>query len=404
MKKALIFGAGNIGRGFIGQLFSQSGYEVVFLDIDEGVIGAINRERSYPISIVSNDTSKEIMVSPVRGLNVENEAAVATEMVEADLIATAVGMRALDKVSATIANGLKKRWEKGNFNPVNIIICENMLHADKFMEKVIISGLSIEGQRILKETVGFVEASIGRMVPVVVQKNGDNPLRIFVEEYDELPVDKEGFKGEIPNINNMIPYSPFIYYIHRKLFMHNLGHAITAYLGAIQGHHYIWEAIADPTIRGIVASAFGESAKAMALAHDVPMEDLLKHAEELMARFGNRALGDTIERVARDPIRKLSAKDRLGGGAILCSRHDILPTNICLGIAAGLLYQSPEDQGAMVVQQYIRDNGVEKAIVHFCSFDISDVKHQLVLKYYHQLKQGLALKSIPSSMAKENSI
>ena len=404
MKKALIFGAGNIGRGFIGQLFSQSGYEVVFADINELIIEAINRKGNYPITIVSNEASKEIIISPVRGVDSRDIDAVEVEVLETDLIATAVGMRALEKVSETIASGLRKRWKEGNFKPVNIIICENMLNADKHMAKTIAHKLTLEEQTFFKETVGLVEASIGRMVPVVVQTQGSDPLRVFVEEYDKLPVDKVGFKGRIPDIKNMIPYSPFVYYIHRKLFMHNMGHAITAYLGSFKGYKYIWEAISDPAIKEIVTNAFKESAMAISKEHKISIEDLMAHAEDLMSRFGNRALGDTTERVARDPIRKLAADDRLGGAAILCTQHEILPIHICLGIAAGLLYQSPKDEAASTVQERIGDKGIEEAITHYCSFKQEDIKHQLVLKCYNQLNNGIELESILSSTEKENYI
>lgn len=397
MKKAMIFGAGNIGRGFIGQLFSQSGYEVVFADIDESMIQAINKDRSYPISIVSNESSKEIVIGPVRAIDSRDDEAVMKELLGTDLVATAVGVRALDKVATTIARGLRMRWNKGNFTPINIIICENMLNADRYMKRIIIAELTLEEQSHFRETVGLVEASIGRMVPVVVQKDNSDPLRVFVEAYDELPVDKEGFKGDIPNINNMIPYSPFIYYIHRKLFMHNMGHAITAYLGYIEDYKYIWETIADPVIKGIVTNAFMEAAKAMSIEHNRPIEELMAHAEDLMNRFGNRVLGDTTERVARDPIRKLSAEDRLGGAAILCTRHGILPTNICIGIAAGFLYNPTGDEAATTIQDYIEDKGIEEAITHFTSFEKGDKNHGSVLNFYNKLNNGVALKDIERS-------
>ena len=42
-----MYGGGNIGRGFIGMLFSMSGYEVTFIDVAEPVIEGLNREKKY---------------------------------------------------------------------------------------------------------------------------------------------------------------------------------------------------------------------------------------------------------------------------------------------------------------------------------------------------------------------
>ena len=80
MMKAVMYGAGNIGRGFIGQLFSQSGYEVAFIDINPVIIERLNKDRAYPIRIVAHDSFKEIIVTNVRGVNGLNIQDVADEI------------------------------------------------------------------------------------------------------------------------------------------------------------------------------------------------------------------------------------------------------------------------------------------------------------------------------------
>jgi mannitol-1-phosphate 5-dehydrogenase len=139
------------------------------------------------------------------------------------------------------------------------------------------------------------------MVPVMTpEMQGGNMLKIWVEEYDQLPVDKDGFKGEIPEIKNMLPYSPFKFYIERKLYIHNMGHATTAYLGHLKGCTYIWEAIGDESIRKTVREAMMESAQAISKAHGIELIKIEEHVDDLLYRFSNRQLGDTIERVGRD--------------------------------------------------------------------------------------------------------
>jgi len=108
-KRVVIFGAGNVGRGFLGQLFSVSGYEVIFVDIDEPLIAALNERRSYTIRLVDNEQTKEVVVSPVRALHAEETEAVAQALAEASLAATAVGVRALPHIAPLVATGIVRR-------------------------------------------------------------------------------------------------------------------------------------------------------------------------------------------------------------------------------------------------------------------------------------------------------
>ena len=132
MKKAVMYGAGNIGRGFIGELFSLSGYSVSFIDVNMEIIGALNERGEYVVEVLSNDSNEEILVKNVCGVNGMDADAVSTAIAECDVMATAVGVNILPRIVGNIANGLKLRWKNGNKTPLNIIICENMIDADKF--------------------------------------------------------------------------------------------------------------------------------------------------------------------------------------------------------------------------------------------------------------------------------
>ena len=208
MKKAVMYGAGNIGRGFIGQLLSQSGYEVVFIEVNSQMVDKLNADRCYPIEFALDKGNYEIMVDHVRAANGKNLNDVAKEISEADIIATAVGVNILPMIAVPIARGLSRRWKNGNMKPVNIIICENLIDANHYLKSIVKNELCDAEKGLVDKLVGFVEASIGRMVPVMTsEKQKGNILRVCVEEYDELPVDKDGFIGEIPYIKNMVPFS-----------------------------------------------------------------------------------------------------------------------------------------------------------------------------------------------------
>lgn len=334
--KAVMYGAGNIGRGFIGWLFAQSGYEVAFVDVVEDTVSALNRDHQYPVRIVSTQGYEEEIVKNVRAVNGRDEAAVAETIAQADVMATAVGVNVMKFIAPVIAKGLVLRYER-KAAPLNILICENLIDANKVMEGMLKANMTDDQKAWFDENVGLVEASIGRMVPVQTDAmKAGNPLRVCVERYGFLPVDKDAFRGEIPQIAHMVPFSPFDYYIRRKLFVHNMGHATCAYLGMLKGCDYIYQSIDDADVRIVVQSAMTESAVALSKTYGVPVSDILDHVFELLGRFTNRALMDTCARVGGDTTRKLKPGDRLIGTALLCLEHGVIPAYIALGAAAAL--------------------------------------------------------------------
>lgn len=349
--KAVMYGGGNIGRGFIGMLFSESGYKVTFVDVAEKVVQELQEKGEYPLRYVTNQGYQDLLVKPVTAVNGNDMDSVAETIAECDIMATAVGARILKFIVPNLVAGLRKRWVAGK-GPLNIIICENLMDANLVLERMLKEQLSEEECRLLDEQVGLVEASIGRMVPVQTEEMLDGePLRVCVEQYGFLPVDKSAFKGEVPEIKNMIPFEPFDFFIKRKLYIHNMGHAACAYLGDILGLEYIYQAIDRDDVYIIVRNAMEESAIALSAKYDVPLEDIMKHISNLLYRFTNAALKDTCKRVGGDPSRKLSPQDRLIGAANLALHQGITPAYIAIGAAAAIrryieemdkMEQSPE--------------------------------------------------------------
>jgi mannitol-1-phosphate 5-dehydrogenase len=340
--KALMYGAGNIGRGFMGQLFFQNGYTTAFIDINKEVINALNKERQYPIKIVSNESQHEIMIKNVYGVDGTDQVAVAEEIAQCDIMCTAVGVNVLPKIIPNLAAGIKLRSKTGR--ELNIIICENKLDANEYIKQLVKESLPLEYHDYIENKVGFIEASVGRMVPVVTDdmKEG-NLLKVWVEPFCTLPVDKSAFKGQIPKLEGIVAEDNFDYYIQSKLFLHNMGHCITAYLGRLSGFTYIHEAINDDCIREIVRGAMYASAEALSAEHGRPYTVVKKYADDLISRFGNRYLGDTVQRVGRDLARKLGENDRLIGALRLCEKYNINTLHIKLGISAALLFGEEYD-------------------------------------------------------------
>jgi mannitol-1-phosphate 5-dehydrogenase len=351
--KAVMYGGGNIGRGFIGAALSQSGYEVTFIDVAEPVVKALQEKHEYPVRYVSNAGYEDVRIQNVTAVNGNDLEAASEAIASCDLMATAVGARILKFIVPNIVAGLRKRWQRGG-EPLNIIICENLMDANKVLEGMLKAQLTEEEKAVFDERVGLVEASIGRMVPVQTEamKDGD-PMRVCVERYGYLPVDRDAIKGEVPKINGLVPFSPFDFYIKRKLYVHNMGHAVCAYLGGFNGRKYIWQAINDAEILNIVQNAMLESAMALSRKYSVPLEQVVLHMTDLLERFRNRALMDTCQRVGGDPARKLGKDDRLIGSSLLALEQGITPAYIAVG-AAGAVYRYLDEAGTEQTRESAR--------------------------------------------------
>lgn len=387
MKKAVMYGGGNIGRGFIGALLSQSGYRVTFIDVAELVIQALQEKEKYPIRIVSTEGYEDVWVENVTVANGNLPEAV-DAIANCDIMATAVGARILKFIVPNIVAGLRKRWEMGK-SALNIIICENLNDANKILEGMLKEQLTEEECKKFDETVGLVEASIGRMVPVQTEEMKDGePMRVCVEKYGFLPVDKAAFKGEVPEIKNMVPYAPFDYYIKRKLYVHNMGHATCAYLGDLLGLEYIYQSIAVPEVRVLVQNAMLESALTLHKHYGADLTALQAHITDLLYRFTNAALGDTCERVGGDPARKISPADRLIGSSLLAIEEGITPAYIAVGAAAGL-------------HRYLKENGGEQSVdaakavlLEVSKLEETHTLAKLIIKYYEMLLSGCGLTAL----------
>ncbi len=380
MKKAIMYGAGNIGRGFIGKVFSDSGYEVCFLDIMQDVIDEMNRRGEYTVRIVSNEGETDTTVRPVRAVNSTTEQAV-QEIADCDIMATAVGVNILPRVAPAIARGVIARMEQSG-RPLNIILCENQLEVDVLMRGWLYACFNDEQKKWADENLGLVEPSIGRMVPPLTpEMRAKDKLLICVEPYCELPVDRDAFKGEIPDLVGLVPYSPFEFYIKRKLFLHNGGHALCAYLGNLKDYEYIWQAIADPEIREAARASMLASAHALiARFGEGVRENVESNVDDLLRRFQNRALKDTVARVGADPVRKLRRNDRVVGAALFCLEQGVDPSPIITGIVAALKFDRADDPTAPEIQKALREQGVEYVMQRYMSLQPDEPLYGMILK------------------------
>ncbi len=350
-KKMLQFGAGNIGRSFIGQLFSRSGYAVVFVDINKELVKELNKKRAYKLVIKRNELSDEIiLIENIRAIDSFDKEAVIREIVDADIIATAVGKHALPQIVPVIAQGLQLRYKKRGKNPLDIIIAENLRNAADYLRKEL--KIYLPREYPFDELVGLIESSIGKMVPLMKEEDKKRDLVwIYAEPYNTLIVDKKGFKNPLPQVRDLWAVENIKAYVDRKLFIHNLGHSASAYFGYRYDSEmtFIYEALEVSEIYKTVRECMKQSAVALNRAYprDLTLQDLQNHIDDLLFRFQNKSLGDTIFRVGRDLYRKLDKNERLVGPMLLAQKQSTPYNKIKRAFCTALDFKAKDEKGEM---------------------------------------------------------
>ncbi len=378
--KALHFGAGNIGRGFIGKLLADAGIHVTFADIDDKIIGALNHDKQYPVRIVAEGVDTIETVHNVDGINSKDTDGLIQAITSVDLITTAVGPTVLEIIAPTLAKGLLARLEKGNTTPLNIIACENMVRGTSFLKEKVFANLNQEQQVAVSKTTGFVDSAVDRIVPPV-QASADQPLLVTVELFSEWIVDQTQFVGPIPKIPGMELTDNLMAFVERKLFTLNTGHATTAYLGKLAGIQQIKEAIANAEIHQTVKSVMQESGAVLIKRYGFDADKHQAYIEKILGRFANPYLTDDVDRVGRQPLRKLSPADRLIKPLNGMLEYDLPHDQTITAIAAALHYRNNDDPQAVELANAIEKNGLSETVKHYTQLEDNALIETIISRY-----------------------
>lgn len=365
--KALHFGAGNIGRGFIGKLLADTGMHVTFADVNETVVNALIERQSYPVKIVGEDCVVE-QVNNVTAVN-STSSDIIDLIATVDMVTTAVGPTVLKIISKSVAQGIEKRFEASNSAPLNIIACENMVRGTSQFKEMVFEQLSEEAKEFSQEHIGFVDSAVDRIVPPAEEGETD-PLAVTVETFSEWIVDQTQFVGEIPAIKGMECTDNLMAFVERKLFTLNTGHLITAYLGVLAGHETIKDSIEDSAICADVQAAMQESGEVLIRRYGFDTEAHTAYIKKILNRFANPYLRDEVDRVGRQPIRKLSPQDRLIKPLNGTIEYGLPNSHLIKGIAAAFLYKNDDDPQAVELQAMFAEQGFAKTLAHYSELNV----------------------------------
>lgn len=388
--KLLHFGAGNIGRSLVGPLFAGAGYVVTFVDTAAEIVTALQERGSYRVVIkdrIPPGASDSVEVAGVTAIDAADRAAVTAAVAAADLIGTSVGAAALPAVVRSMVPGLQQRRQ-----PVSILLCENLHGAVELVRQTLRAALPPESP--LAEQTGLVATSIGKMVPLMpAAVRQRDPLEVWGEAYNQIIADRHGFAGTPPQVAGLILQANFQAWVERKLFIHNLGHATCAVLGARHGEKLIASALAHPEVAAITRAAMMASATALIRKYPTEFNSVnqQEHVDDLLRRFANRALGDTVYRVGRDLPRKLAADDRFIGALrlVAATGGDVDP--LCRSIAAALHFDGVDEAGKpyepdVALRAAVAAEGVVPLLVRHAALDPLQFARELKLieEYYHE--------------------
>ncbi|MCL2114089.1 MAG: mannitol-1-phosphate 5-dehydrogenase [Streptococcaceae bacterium] len=307
MKKAVHFGAGNIGRGFIGEILSQNGFEISFVDVNATIIDELNARHEYTIEL-ANEEHTTIEISGVNGINNgQSPDEVVAAIAEADVVTTAIGPNILPFIAELCAKGIQTRRINGVKKPLDFIACENMIGGSEFLLEKVTPFLTDEDKAYVAEFIGFPNAAVDRIVP---NQKHDDVLYVVVEPFHEWVIDESQLKNTsfklegVHYANNLEPF------IERKLFSVNSGHATVAYNGAYYGYKTILEALQHEEVLNALKAVQAETRALLLAKWDFKEDDLVKYHETIISRFGNTQIIDEVTRVGRTPIRKLGYDER----------------------------------------------------------------------------------------------
>lgn len=375
-KNLVLFGAGKIGRSFIGQVFSRAGYEVVFIDINQELIDNLNHVREYNVVVKSENGDQLIKVENVRGININNSKTVAALLSEATMAAVSVGQQGLPATIPIIAEALLIRQLNHGQWPLDIIIAENMRNADEYIFNELSKLLP---NHPIDKMVGLVETSIGKMVPIMTRKDMESdPLQVFAEPYNNLIVAKNGFKNPVPDVAFLSPKENIKAWVDRKLFIHNLGHATAAYLGHLLEPKavYLYEVLENFEVLETTRNTMLQSANILMALYpgEFTRDQLILHIDDLLSRFKNKALGDTIFRVGCDLYRKLGPEDRLAGPIHVAIKLGLPYNHILDALKAATNFRAKDENGRYFPadEKYFNleaEKGLEHILKNICGFN-----------------------------------
>jgi mannitol-1-phosphate 5-dehydrogenase len=361
--RAVHFGAGNIGRGFIGALLQDAGYHVVFADVNQDLLDQMSAAGEYDL-IEVGEGGRRVTYSNFSCINsVTDQDALVEQIAGADVVTASVGANILPRIAGVLAQGINARQSSA---PLVVMACENSINASDTLREEVERHVRNVSRAI------FANTAVDRIVPI---QSGDIAPSVEVEAFSELVIETKNlgvYEPDIPGATMVPDLAP---YIERKLYTVNTAHCATAYLGQRAGFETIAQTLADETIHHQVLAALAETSRALVLKHGLTEAKQAAYVSKTMSRLQNPLIDDSVERVGRDPLRKLSHSERLIGPAAYLAEHEIEPTALLEVVAAALVFHTREDETVAALQEKLSTLSKEDFVADVCGISAGHPLH-----------------------------
>lgn len=319
MARALIIGAGAIGRGFVPWLLDR--FELDIYDASHDLVNGIRRQGGFLSFMSDGERLHEKRITPQHCTHDFSE----LETHGYDVAFVSVGPRNVTRLPEGVASLRCPVFSLEN-DPVTV--------------------------DWIKQRYGLQSVYFG--VPDVITSSTASPDNLKRDPYSlhtengvmylQRPADlRQDLVDRLPDVQ-WLPVERLNQEWDAKLYIHNTPHCIAAYLGHMAGCTYLHEALAKPRIRRVIDGVIDELLCALKLVTPYDHHFIESYAIKEVRRFSNPLLFDPVSRVAREPLRKLHPSGRLTGALRLLLSTGVNPTYLMAGVAAALCYAEPNDR------------------------------------------------------------
>ncbi len=369
------FGFGAIQAGlFLYEAFRSGGFARLLVgEVAADAVDALRRNAGcYSVNIAHTDRVEAARVGPVQ---VENPSAphdlarLVNAVAEAEEISTAVPSVRFyagpepGSIHRILAQGLRKKAAAGGPRTV-IYAAENHNHAAEILEAAVFDEIPPDEKAAVRERVRFLNTVIGKMSGVLSDTEEiagrnlatvtpDSSRAFLVEAFYRILISQMSFPP-LPReprfqrgIAAFVEKEDLLPFEEAKLYGHNATHALAAYLCSMRGLGLIADLRHSPDLLAFIRAAFlDESGAALVRKHGgkdrlFTPDGYREYADDLLERMTNPYLGDSVERVGRDPHRKLGWDDRLVGTLRLALQQSVVPRRYAVGTSAALATLEP---------------------------------------------------------------